>query len=207
MSIEKPTQSQQIVDSLISGAACLCVAVLGWWAFTLELPAPQGNGSLAPRPLLECVMDREGFLRGTLYSGQTGTNINWRGKDLRCDGMFRPDGAGVRIVFDQYLDKDKPGIVLLMGVADARLDEPVNEALANITLIDQVAGRFYTTGDQSRCWTSFLDQQKLLGTSEETWRIDGIIFCQGPLTELRGNGRIQLSEMEFSGLFRPGLDN
>ena len=207
MNIDKATQNLPILDTLITVLACACIALLGWWAFNIDLPPPQGNGSLAPRPLPECIMDKAGYLRGTLYSGQTEKRIDWQGKDLRCDGMFRPNRAGMRMVFDQHLDKDVPGIVLVMGVTDALPGEPVNEAAANITLIDQVDGRFYATEEQSRCWTSFSEQLKLRGTAEETWRINGIIFCQGPLIELRGKGRIQLGEMEYSGLFRPAMDN
>jgi len=207
MSNERQPEYSAILDGLITLGAALSIGTLAWWALSVELPSNYGNSSLAPRPLPTCLMDREGYLQGTLYAGQNEEKIDWQGNDFRCDGMFRPQGAGVRMVFDQHADKDEPGYVLVMGVTEAVLGEPLEEAAANITLIDQTSGKFYTSGEQPRCWTSFQEQQQLSGTSEETWRIDGIIFCQSPLNELRGNGRIQLGDMRFSGLFRPGLDN
>ena len=39
-----------------------------------------------------------GFLRGKLY-GDLQREIDWQGRALRCDGMLRPDGAGMRLLF------------------------------------------------------------------------------------------------------------
>ncbi|MGI9292296.1 MAG: hypothetical protein ACR2QG_13615 [Gammaproteobacteria bacterium] len=208
MSSENPYSENRLQDALISVSALLSIAMLGWWAFTAELPSPDGSASLAPRPVPACIMDQEGYLKGSLYSGQQEQLLNWEGKDFRCDGMLRPQGGGIRLVFDQHLNEDEPGLVMIVGVDDAAPGKPANEAPANITLIDQVNGKLYSTDEQPRCWASFTDQQELTGTSEEAWRIDGLIFCQGPLTEEpRGNSRIRLGEIQFSGTVRPGLDN
>ena len=203
MSNEKPSQSA-LPELLTAVAGSLTLALLGWWAFTLPLPVTDADNGLAPRPLLPCVMDRDGYLRGTLYTGQSEVEIDWEGSDMRCDGMYRPDESGIRMVFDQHMDADRDGLVIVMGVADAMPGEPLAEAPVNITLIDQPAGRFYVTGEKSLCFTSFSEQLMLSGTTTETWRIDGIIFCQGTLNELRGDGRLRVDEFEFSGMFRPG---
>jgi hypothetical protein len=208
MSNKEPTQTNtpEWLTALTTLAAAGCIALLGLWAFTLPLPDVNSAGSLAPRALLPCVMDQDGYLRGPLY-GQISAELDWRGNGMRCDGMFRPEGEGIRLVFDEHLDEDKLGLVMVIGLADAVLGKPVADSPANITIIDQTNGRFYSTGGNTRCWTTFSDQLELSGTTEEVWRIDGLIYCEGVLTELRGSGYVRLGELKFSGMFKPGIGN
>ena len=209
MSIEDPADANtpEWLTALTTLAAAGCIALLGFWAFTVPPPDQTGASSFTPRELLPCVMDRDGYLRGAL-SGQISAELDWRGNDMRCDGMFRPEGEGIRLVFDEHLDEDKPGLIIIVGIADAVLGEPVEDLPANITIIDQSNGLFYSTGDETRCSTKFTTQVALKGTAEESWRIDGLIYCVlGVLTELKGSGRVTITELEFSGLFKPGIDN
>jgi hypothetical protein len=152
---------------------------------------------------MPCVMDTEGYLRGQIY-GNVQSKLDWRGDTMRCDGMHRPEGQGIRLVFDEHLDDEEPGLLIVVGIADAIPGQAVQELPANITIIDQAQGQFFSTQEQPRCWTTFNEQILLTGTVEETWRINGQIYCASALAELAGSGSVTLGDIEFSGLFKPG---
>lgn len=180
-------------------AGLSCVALLAWWA--LNPPITMDSG-FAPRTVSRCVMDSEGYLRGKLF-GQIQRELGWAGANMRCDGMFRPEGNGIRLVFDEHIDPDKPGLVIVMGIADAVIGEPAKELPVNITIIDQSQGLFFSTPDKPRCWTSFDEQLQLTGTVEEMWRINGHLYCAGALPAITGAGAVTLGEIKYSGMFKP----
>jgi hypothetical protein len=175
-----------------------CVALLAWWAFST--PEGQEKSSFAPRPLTTCVMDKEGYLQGHVY-GTLQIELDWRGKQMRCDGMHRPGGRGIRLVFDQH---EQSPLLIVIGIADAELGSPVTESPANVTVIDQLNNNLFSTQEEPRCWTTFTEQLKLTGTTEELWRINGELYCASGLPQLAGSGSITLSDIEYSGLFKPG---
>jgi len=207
--MNQPKQPQHEVPLWLSTATLAasigCVSLLAWWAFSTPVPNTDIVRGFAPRPLVPCVMDADGYLRGQLY-GQIQTELNWRGDEMRCDGMYRPDSRGIRLVFDEHLDEELPGLLIVIGIKDAVLGEPVVELPANITIIDQANGQFFSTRDQPRCWTTFSEQLELTGTTEEIWRINGQIYCANALAALAGPGAVTLGDIEFSGLFKPGMD-
>lgn len=179
-----------------------CIAVLAYWA--LQVPVSKGPG-LSPRAVEPCVMDRDGYLQGEIF-GQIRRNIDWAGDGIRCDGMLRPDEAGIRLVFAEHADENQPGLLIVFGVAGAVPGEELEEAPVNITVIDQERGLFFSTPESPRCWTSFVEQLLLTGTIEETWRIDGEVYCVGALPALNGDGTITLGDIRFSGVFKPATD-
>jgi hypothetical protein len=93
---------------------------------------------------------------------------------------------------------------MVIGIAGAIPGQTVQELPANITIIDQANGQFFSTQEQPRCWTTFNEQILLRGTIEETWRINGQIYCASALAALTGSGSVTLGDIEFSGLFKPG---
>jgi hypothetical protein len=178
------------------------IALLGWWA--LNPPEVKTTG-FANRSVEPCVMDQDGYLRGKLF-GQIQAELDWHGGNMRCDGMYRPEGAGIRFVFDEHLDEDIPGLVIVVGIADAVPGTTLKDAPANITIIDQSRGLFFSTQEEPRCWTTFTNQLLLTGTTQEMWRIDGQLYCASALPALSGNGAVTLGEIEFSGVFIPAAN-
>lgn len=206
-----PTESEAtdtkpitLLDQIFTILCLGCVAATGWFTFTLQ-PALQNNNLLASRQMSPCVMDQDGYLKGELY-GAIRKTLNWHGDTMLCDGMNRPEGQGIRLVFSEHIDPDNPGLVLVIGVADARLGAPEQELEANVTIIDQVSGRFYSTQDQPRCWTQLTTQLRLTGTIEESWRLDGRLYCAGALAALTGPGSVTLNEIEYSSLMKPATE-
>ena len=196
------TQPPAWLSRLTSIVGACCIALLGWWTFSA--PPDTGFNPLAPRAMSPCVMDQDGYFSGQLY-GALELKVDWRGAQMRCDGMRRPDGAGLRLVFDEHTDEDIPGLLVVIAVPSATPGAPVVEQPAGITLIDQTSGAFFTTSDEPGCWTSFTEQVELQGTVTETWRINGELFCLDPLTGVNNKGSIRLGDFRFSGLYIPVL--
>lgn len=183
-----------------------CIAAIGWFAFHLITVEPQDAGWLAPREMSACVMDQDGYLRGALY-GAIQAELDWSGAGMLCDGMTRPQGQGIRLVFGEQTDPDLPGLVIVLGLADAELGTDVGEIKANVTIIDQTNGKFYSTQEEPRCWTRITKQLLLSGTVEETWRLDGHLYCASALAALAGPGSVTLDDIEYSSIMKPATDS
>jgi hypothetical protein len=179
-----------------------CIAIIGWIILNIDPGKLAGAGDFAPRVMSPCVMDQDGYLRGRLY-GSIEKSLAWRGDTMLCDGMPRPEGEGIRLVFAEQSDPDEPGLVLVIGLADAVLGDSGKELEANVTVIDQNSGQFYSTQDEPRCWTQFSRQLQLRGTSTETWRVDGELYCASALAALTGTGSVTLADLTFSGIMKP----
>jgi hypothetical protein len=195
------TKPMVLFDRLIAVLSLGCIAATGWFTFTLQ-PALNNSDLLAARQMSPCVMDQDGYLKGDLY-GAIRKTLDWNGESMLCDGMNRPEGQGIRLVFSEHVDSGNPGLVLVVGIADARLGAPEQELEANVTIIDQVSGKFYSTQEQPRCWTRLTTQLRLTGTVEESWRLDGRLYCASALAALVGPGSVTLDEIEYSSLMKP----
>jgi hypothetical protein len=183
-----------------------CVAAIAWMTLNLAPSQRQDESWLAPRQQSPCVMDQDGYVRGQIY-GALKMELDWRGETMLCDGMNRPEGQGIRLVFSQNPDPALPGLVIVIGLAEAELGAPERELEANVTIIDQVNGRFYSTQEQPRCWTRLTTQLRLTGTVEETWRLDGKLYCASALAAITGTESVTLGEIEYSGLMKPAPGN
>jgi hypothetical protein len=188
--------------SLAEAMNVLFVGVLVWWAVTLappERPVP----ALAPAVVPPCVMDRDGFVRGELF-GSIERRLDWSGAGMLCDGMPRPDGAGIRLVFSETASAPAAGLRLVIGIAGiapgAAPDAP--ELVANVTLIDQDRGVFYSTQGLERCWVRPATQNRLANSAPEAWRLDGKLFCVGALAAVEGPDSVTLGDIDFSGRIR-----
>lgn len=179
-----------------------CIAVMGWLIVSIDPTRMTGPGDFAPRQMSPCVMDEDGYLRGQLY-GSLEKTLDWRGATMLCDGMARPEGQGIRLVFAEQANPDQPGLVIVIGLADAVLGDPQQELEANVTVVDQQSGQFYSTQEEPRCWTQLSNQLRLRGTSTETWRLDGKLYCASALAALTGTGSLTLGDIAFSGIMKP----
>ncbi len=100
--VESDNSASRLVASLSAGLGVLMVAALASWlaynAPGLRAEAGSSAGGLRPPSLSSCMLLEDGFLRGKLY-GALQREIDWQGRALQCDGMLRPDGAGMRLLF------------------------------------------------------------------------------------------------------------
>jgi hypothetical protein len=198
-------QSNRWLDALILALNLSCIAAIGWLLTSLSAEPGAEANVFAPRQMSPCVMDQDGYMRGQLY-GAVQQQLDWQGDTMLCDGMPRPEGRGIRLVFSQSIDPNVPGLMMVIGVAGAVLGAPEEELEANVTIIDQTSGKFYSTQKQPRCWTRLTSQLRLTGTVDELWRLDGSLYCASALAALVGPGSVTLGDIEYSGIMKPTLD-
>jgi hypothetical protein len=168
----------------------------------LMQPLPHAGTGGSPATTGEnghCTLRPEGFLRGRFF-GALSLTADWSGTNLVCDGMQRPNGEGVRLFFARA----QPGgerISVLIGI-DGRPESLVGaERPANVTVIDEKAGRFFSAGGPGRCWASIssVTDLSLAGGGHAGYRIDGLVYCVGALPSVGDRSSLTLSELRFSG--------
>jgi hypothetical protein len=149
-----------------------------------------------PPELPACDPEGGGYLRGQLY-GDIQADVDWEQQRLRCDGMLRPDNAGLRLLFEPTSRETGPLFVL--GLAGSLEDVLDREVVTNLTIVDQRSGRFFNTGDGERCWTrtTRIDVSQFSGG--RNYRLVGRFYCAGALAEVNGPGTLTPGEFEFAG--------
>ena len=176
------------------------VLFIGTVALMQSLPpvAPGAKSSTANagRP---CTLQPDGFLRGRLF-GALSLSADWSGAVLFCDGMQRPNGEGVRLFFAQ----EQPGggrVSVLIGI-DGRMEELEGaERPANVTVIDEQSGRFFSTAGPGRCWATInsVTALPLASGYPAGHRIDGLVYCVGALPSIGDRSSLTLSDLKFAG--------
>jgi hypothetical protein len=130
--------------------------------------------------------------------GALDLNIDWQGANMNCEGMLRPDGNGIRLLFASKQGR-KARLVFVIGV-DGRIDQLTRkERVANITIIDEIDGRFFSTSGIDRCWTTIHKVEKIVGERFPAFQIDGDVYCAGGLPSLSDRGTVTLGDFRFSG--------
>lgn len=164
-----------------------------------EAPAavddPQ-TGTLAPAPMDLCAQDDGGFLSGRLH-GALDLRVDWRGGDMDCGGMLRPDDDGIRLVFAAPRTGER--LLIVLGIA-GRLDElDSGERATNITIIDESGKRFFSTGGRHLCWSVVESVRPVAGADDRIMQIAGEVYCSASLPSLSDNGSVALRDLHYSG--------
>ncbi len=195
--IDAESQPPRAAHAAVELAAMAAVAALGLLA-TQELLDDGVSGipavALATAPFDLCPAVDDGYLSGYLY-GALDRAIEWRGTDMTCEGGPRPNDDGVRLVFAAPIDDQRPRLVIVLGISGSIGDLIGAERVANVTLIEESSGRFFSSGGQERCWTTVesVDQES------DRLRIGGEIYCQGSLPSLSDGSSITLRDFRYSG--------
>ncbi len=71
-----------------------------------------------------CILNNPGYLHGRLY-GSLAATIDWRGPELTCDGMTRPNNEGIRLIFASPENEDQARLIFVIGI-DGELDNLEN---------------------------------------------------------------------------------
>jgi hypothetical protein len=187
-----PDWAQRLMELLTAaGAAAVGYIVLSGLGSVSS--GPQGIFMLG-NPADLCRSVHDGFLSGRLY-GAVERAIEWRGTDMRCEGGARPDDDGFRLVFAAPGDVTSDRLVFVIGITGILDGLSGSERAANVTIIDEKTGRFFSSGRQERCWTTVTSA---IG-DEEKYAIDGQLYCSGSLPSLSDTSSVSLSEFRYSG--------
>lgn len=144
--------------------------------------------------------NHEGFLRARL-SGSANEELNWGAANLDCTGGARPDNGGVRIRFTQ---KDPSGAerwILVVGISRLKEGQRGRALPANVTLIREGSGDFYSTQGDDKCTIDEVRQTAISGIPRKarSYRVIARGFCTEPARSLRGAGSILVSRFDFAG--------
>ena len=105
------------VSRAASFVGAVGVLLIGGMALMQIPPAPTpARNADSPDSAVRapCTLQPDGFLRVRFF-GALDFKADWSGADLLCDGMWRPDGEGVRLFFA----KTQPGgdrLSVLIGI-------------------------------------------------------------------------------------------
>ena len=130
--------------------------------------------------------------------GALASKIEWHSNEFECEGMPRPDHDGARLRFAGALQSDQK-ITFIIALPGLRRGETGKEYQSKVTLIEEGAGRFFSTGERDICWTDILAMQQDAG-SESRFSISGTLYCVAPLIEINGDTDITISELSFRGM-------
>ena len=138
-----------------------------------------------------------GALSTTLYGALSG-EVEWYLDQLQCQGMPRPDGAGARLRFSGEVGDSGQVLAFIIAIPDLEEGVDAAELASNVTIIDQSNAQFFSTPDMDSCWTD-VEAQWPMDDRDSRYRIDGVLYCIGPLAEVNGDRSVSIPELRFSG--------
>jgi hypothetical protein len=138
-----------------------------------------------------------GLLRGRIYGAVEG-HVDWRAPGLSCEGMRRPDDAGVRLRFagPHPAADDDAMLAFIIALPEIGRGDLARETPSRVTLIEENSGRFFSTGELDACWSDVTRQAPV---GDNVYDIRGIVYCVSPLAELNGSGSVRFTELEYAG--------
>ena len=140
----------------------------------------------------------EGYLVGKVY-GAVQASFELDSTTLACEGMPRPEGDGARL---RFAGKAQPGdhqIGIIIAMPGFSLETYGVELPANVTLIEEGNGRFYSTPDLDNCLGE-ISSVAAVPEYEGRYTVIGALYCVSPLPEINGDSSVSIPELGFSGL-------
>jgi len=188
---------QQLLYRGLMLTAAAGLGVFAWLGASLPTTVAPGvpvQPPTATAPGNGCLMDQEGYLNGRVY-GAIERRIEWHGPSLDCGGMLRPGHTGIRLFFSTM----KAGLRLVVGIDGEPGELAGGEHPANVTIIEEPAGRFFSTAGQQRCWARIDSTAGYGGRDHRQLRVTGRLYCAGALPSLGDAASVTLGDFEFSG--------
>jgi hypothetical protein len=164
----------------------------------LAAAAPDAAAVLPPEDT--CLPDHSGFLSMRLR-GSIEAELDWRGSDLHCTGMSRPDGRGLRLRFSGPL----PGageLAIVFAAPELGMGVSARGVPVNITVLDRLGQRVYGTLGDRNCAFDEVVQQPLPDPAlpSRSFRVSGRGFCTAPARAVDGDGAVLLTRFDFAGM-------
>jgi len=145
------------------------------------------------------------FLRARL-SGTVNRDIHWSAADMQCEGMSRPDDAGIRLSFASRDPSRR--LVLVFGVPALKEGASGKAVPVNVTIIRN--GRLYGTRGADKCLLDTVTQHRLSPEAgARRWRVSARGFCLDParvVSAATGDSAILLATFDFVGVVSWGSE-
>ncbi len=185
-------------------SACRLTDRLGRWVvpFALLLWAAGAHGEPCPEDV-----DGElvGHLRGALEA-----DLDWRhGPHLECQGMQRPDDpgdeaapGGGRLWFRGRLAEGQ-SLIVVIGIDGLAAGVTGDEFEANLTLVVEHEGWFFSSRGQTGCWADVNLNEALKRGGH---RVGGTLYCLRGIGQIGDSRAVSVPELRFRGWLKPGED-
>jgi hypothetical protein len=181
---------RQILSKIAASAA---VALL----VSACAPAVDTATTVLPEATPAASCGGDGYLSTELF-GALASKIEWHSNGLECEGMPRPDNDGVRLRFAGTVQSEQK-IAFIIALPGLQRGETGKEYQSKVTLIEEGAGRFFSTGERDICWTDIAEMQQQ-ANSDSRFSISGTLYCVAPLIEINGDSDITISDLSFRGM-------
>jgi hypothetical protein len=152
---------------------------------------------------MSCDLPADAALEAHL-AGAVEAELHWRGPDMDCEGMQRPDGAGMRLAFTGSQGGTR--LTLVFGIAHLAEGRDGHAVPVNVTLIRE-GGAVYGTRGDDKCVLDEVHQSALAPAApgsaappDRHWRVEARGFCLEPARSI-GDPRdaILLATFDFRG--------
>ncbi len=71
--------------------------------------------------------------------------------------------------------------------------------MTNITVVDEVRNRFFSSGGRERCWSTIESIRPVADSAGQELQIVGVAYCAGSLPSLSDNSSVTLRDIRYSG--------
>ncbi len=141
-----------------------------------------------------CAPAAEGFLRARLQ-GAIDAEIDWSAPAVaQCLGGPRPGGDGVRLVYKGAVDSAP--LLIVIGVANLLPGTSARNVAANVTLVREGAGSFYSTQGDDKCALDDVQQEPVAG-HDGRYRLSARGYCTQPARALGASDSGSVLVMRF----------
>jgi len=160
-------------------------------------PAVETAAAVLPEVTPAALCGDNGYLSTELF-GALASKIEWHSSELECEGMPRPNDDGARLRFAGTVEGEQK-IAFIIALPGLRRGETGKEYESKVTLIEEGAGRFFSTGERDICWTDIVELQAV-ADSDSQFTLGGTLYCVAPLIEINGDSDITISDLSFRGM-------
>jgi hypothetical protein len=164
--------------------------------------APGDSAPLAAAPAAAtgvlCATSSEGYLRARLQ-GAVDLDVDWSSPSVpQCLGGPRPGGDGLRLVYKGPTG-DGP-LLIVIGIANVSRGVSTRHLAANVTLVREGSGAFYSTQGDGKCSVDELRQEPVAGHAGR-YRLSARGYCTQPARALgAGTGTVLVTRFDAGGL-------
>jgi hypothetical protein len=199
-----PKPSSLPLPESVRRVACAAVmaCVMAGCGRAAEPTAPDDGAAVAAAPPATigvlCASSGEGYLRARLQ-GAIVVDIDWTAPVVpQCLGGPRPGGDGLRLVYKGPAE-DGP-LLVVIGIAGIARGVSARHLAANVTLVREGSGAFYSTQGDDKCAIDELTQEPVTGHAGR-YRLTARGYCTQPARALgAGAGAVLVTRFDAGGL-------
>lgn len=140
-----------------------------------------------------CLPDGSGQL-DMVVTGALQARVAWS-EGMECQGMPRPDGTGLRLMF---ADREE-ALLVVIGVEGVGRGGTGRDFPANFTLVREGEGEFYSTLGDATCRVDILENSPADPEAPDVFRVSGEGHCPAPVPGVGRPAEILVRPFAFTG--------